>query len=183
MKKDEQKQNRKESRKLNSTINQWIFLKRLTESKVSNLPTTPLKSINIRVKFVSSSFPLNQVSSLFCLPACQRAAWLGRLAGRAVWLGLILSATGREWSEREPTNCRPAAAHSGCQPLAPWAAFQLCSSLHTATDLRHWSHLRWCVWVIQNQRESQVLCVLSLGISLCWQKKLKRIPLQMGIPV
>lgn len=109
-----------------------------------------------------------QVSSLFCLPGCQRAAWLGRSAGRAAWLRLILSATGREWSEHEPTNYRPAASHSGCQPLARWAAFHLCSRSHTAINLGHWLHLCWCVsnTLRHRLRESDILCVLSLGISL-----------------
>lgn len=114
---------------------------------------------DIQLRFVSSSLPFNQ-SSLLCLPT-----WLGvEVLARQHGLGLILSATGREGHHCEPTNSRPAPAHSRCQPLTLWEAFQICSSLHTGTDLRHSSHLRClCLWALQWDTD---LCVLSLGISL-----------------
>lgn len=64
-----------------------------------------------------------------CPLAGEQLGWGKRRQSRG--LGLILSATGRVRSGREPANCRPAASHAGCQPLAPWAPVQLSAQTRT----------------------------------------------------
>lgn len=114
--------------------------------------------INIWMKFVNSFFP----PSNWCQPgfvyllAGEQLGWEKWRQSRG--LGLILSATVRVWSRREPANCRPAASHAGRQPLVPWAAFQLSApARHTQppTSGTEPTCDGVCVWVIERQRSRE----------------------------
>lgn len=99
------------------------------------------------------------------VPACLEAAWLGGSSGRAERLGLILRATGSLWGGRKPANCRPAAYHTGCQSLAPRAAFQLSDTDPTCVCVCVLAYVWHTHTHTQDEKYGNSLCAF-LGISL-----------------
>lgn len=107
-----------------------------------------------------------QCTNIFypCLPARPDSSLAGRSDGRAEGLGLILRATGRAWSGREPAKLQACCCASHWMPTtAPMG--DMC----TATDPGRWSHLRWCVCVRGRDWENEkhgIWCVLWGGITI-----------------
>lgn len=121
-------------------------------------PIMPAET-NIQLRFVSSSLPFNQVSSLFCLPACQRAAWMGEKCwqGCLAWVKPLVLLGMRDITVSQQTSGLP----------------------QLIVDANHWPHERHfnsAPACTQTQTSGthptyvgvcEHLCVLSLGISLC----------------